>query len=215
MARAVGLEVNINQTKTTTTIIFCLTDVRSNLWSFCYLGCTNTTDGGADEDVDCRINKARAAFGRMYAVWSSSQISRRTKLRIFNACVKSVLLYGSETWLVSNSITQRLQTFVNKCLRIICRIFWPNTISNVALLKLTDEEPILRQIKRRKWRWIGHTLRKPPDSISRMALKEAEDVVDLSTPGEDRFAAKTNECRHHMGRREKNCTESYSMEEPC
>ena len=48
-----------------------------------------------------------------------------------------------------------------------------------------------------------------------MALKEAEDVVDLSTPGEDRFAAKTNECRHHMGRREKNCTESYSMEEPC
>ena len=73
--------------------------------SFCYLGCTITTDGGADEDVDCRLNKARAAFGRMYAVWSCSQIFRRMKRRIFNACVKSVLLYGSETVLVSNSST--------------------------------------------------------------------------------------------------------------
>ena len=129
------------------------------------------TDGGAEEDVNCRLNKARAAFGRMHAVWASSQISRRTKLRIFSSCVKSILLYGSETWLVSNSITQRLQTFVNKCLRIICRIFWPNTISNAAQLSLTNAEPIVLQIKRRKWRWKVHMLRKPPDSISRMALE--------------------------------------------
>ena len=95
--------------------------------SFCYLRCTIAADGGANENVDCRINKTRAAFGRMYVVWSSWQRFRRTKLRIFNACVKSVLLYGSETWLVSNSIALRLQTFVNKRLRIICRLFWPRT----------------------------------------------------------------------------------------
>ena len=86
------------------------------------------------EDVNCSLKKARAAFRRM-------QISRRTKLRIFSSCVKSILLYGSETWLVSNSITQRLETFVNKCISIICSIFWPNTISNAALLNLTNEEP--------------------------------------------------------------------------
>jgi hypothetical protein len=27
------------------------------------------------------------------------------------------------------------------------------------------------QIKKRKWAWIGHTLRKPPNSITRQALK--------------------------------------------
>ena len=115
-----------------------------------YLDCT-ITDDAADEDVDCRLNKASSASGRLYAVWSNFQISRRIKQRIFNACVKLVLHYRSEIWLVSNSITQRLQNFINKFLRI-CRIFWPNTISNVALLKLSNEEPILRQIKRRKWR---------------------------------------------------------------
>ena len=43
------------------------------------------------------------------------------------------------------------------------------------------------QIKKRKWAWIGHTLRKPPSNITRQALngtnkeKEAED--DQETPG--------------------------------
>ena len=118
-------------------------------------GCTITTDSGADEDVDCR---------RSVVEFANFQVH---KLQIFNACVKSVLLYRCETWLVSNSIVQRLQrleTFVNKCLRIICSLFWPNTICNIALLKLTEKEPIMRQIKRRNWRW------KPPDSISRLAL---------------------------------------------
>ena len=36
---------------------------------------------------------------------------------------------------------------------------------------LTEEEPIAIQIKRRKWRWIGHTLRKPPEAIEKQALE--------------------------------------------
>ncbi|KAJ4429209.1 hypothetical protein ANN_26212 [Periplaneta americana] len=36
---------------------------------------------------------------------------------------------------------------------------------------LTEEEPIEIQIKRRKWRWIGHTLRKPNEAIERQALE--------------------------------------------
>jgi len=42
-----------------------------------------------------------------------------TKIRIFNACVKSVLLYGCETWLVTKGIQRKIQTFVNRCLRHI------------------------------------------------------------------------------------------------
>jgi hypothetical protein len=32
----------------------------------------------------------------------------------FNACVKSVLLYGCETWLVTSEIRRKIQTFVNR-----------------------------------------------------------------------------------------------------
>lgn len=138
---------------------------------FCYLGCMMSTDNGVDDDVSNRLKKARSAFGRLNKTWRATQISQNTKLKIFNACVKSILLYGSETWLMSKNIAQKLQSFINKCLRIICRIFWPNTITNLDLHRRVNEEPIARQIVRRKWRWIGHTLRKQANSIARSALE--------------------------------------------
>ncbi|CAH0683172.1 unnamed protein product [Spodoptera exigua] len=44
--------------------------------------------------------------------------------------------------------------FVNRCLRRILEIYWPEIISNIELLEKCHESPIDRQIKRRKWGWI-------------------------------------------------------------
>ena len=74
--------------------------------------------------------------------------------------MKSVLLYGCETWLVTKEIQRKIQTFVNRCARYILRIWWPNIISNKDLWKVTGQEDINLEISKRKFRWIGHTLRK-------------------------------------------------------
>ena len=92
------------------------------------------------------------------------------KIRIFNACVKSVLLYGCETWLVTNEIQRKIQTFVNRCLRYILRIWWPNIISNKDLWKATGQEDINLEIRKRKFRWIAHTLRKEDGETPKAAL---------------------------------------------
>ena len=66
------------------------------------------------------------------------EITRKdTKIKLFDACVKSVLLYGCETWLVTKGIQRKIQTFVNRRLRYILRIWWPNIISNKDLWKVT------------------------------------------------------------------------------
>ena len=91
-------------------------------------------------------------------------------IRIFNTNVKSILLYGSETWTVTKIYTKKLQTFVNKCLRKIMKIRWPETIKNELLWNHTNQLPIDREIRKRKWGWIGHTLRKPSTNITRQAL---------------------------------------------
>ena len=43
----------------------------------------------------------------------STLIRKYTKIKIFNVCMKSVLLYGCETWLVTSEIRRKIQTFVN------------------------------------------------------------------------------------------------------
>jgi hypothetical protein len=60
-------------------------------------------------------------------------MNRDTKIKVFNACVKSVLLYGCETWLVTNELRRKILTFIDRCLRYMLRIWWPRTISNREL----------------------------------------------------------------------------------
>ncbi|XP_044572116.1 uncharacterized protein LOC123257365 [Drosophila ananassae] len=81
------------------------------------------------------------------------RISRKTKLRIFNACIKSVLLYGSETWLTSQRMVLKLQAFVNKCLRIICGIFWPNRITNDVALHKRSTNPAADKEEKMEMDW--------------------------------------------------------------
>ena len=138
---------------------------------FAYLGSNISKDGGSDQDIRVRIGKARTAFTILTPVWRSKVISRKTKLRIFNTNVKSVLLYGSETWRVTKANSTKLQTFINKCLRSIMGIHCPEVITNEELWTTTEQERINIQIRRRTWGWIGHTLRKPNCNVTKQALR--------------------------------------------
>ena len=104
-------------------------------------------------------------------VWKSTAISTKTKLRIFSSNVKSVLLYGAETWRVTKINTNKIQTFVNGCLRRILRLRWYDRVTNTDLWTRTGQEPMTTQVKRRRWRWIGHTLRKTQSSVTRQVLE--------------------------------------------
>lgn len=137
--------------------------------SFCYLGCIIAKDGGANLCVENRIVKARQAFGMMKRVWASPTMSRDLKLRFLMSNVLSVLLYGCETWKTTASIVDSLQTFVNRCLRRIMHIRLTDHISNDELWRRTRFERVELTVLRRKWRWIGHTLRKS-DDIAKEAL---------------------------------------------
>ena len=109
---------------------------------FCYLGSIVAENGDTSKEVNSRIQKARGSFPKLRKVWLNKSLCKDTKIKIFNVCVKSVLLYGCETWLVTNEIQCKIQTFVNRCLRYILRIWWSNIISNKDLRKVRGQEDI-------------------------------------------------------------------------
>nr|KAG5710671.1 hypothetical protein BaRGS_035073 [Batillaria attramentaria] len=65
---------------------------------------------------------------------------------------------------------QKIQTVFNTCLRRIFNIRCPEKIRNEELWERAGQEPVAKQILRRKWGWIGHTLRNPASSTTRQAL---------------------------------------------
>ncbi|VDP31512.1 unnamed protein product [Schistosoma margrebowiei] len=141
-----------------------------NVESFTYLGSIIDEQGGSDADVKARIGKARTAFLQLKNIWNSKQLSTNIKVRIFNTNVKAVLLYGAETWRTTTTTIKKVQVFINSCLRKILNIHWPDTISNSLLWERTNQLPAEEEIRKRRWKWIGHTLRKSSNCITRQAL---------------------------------------------
>jgi len=107
-SKKAGLEINSSKTEETwfNTIVKeglrLIGDDIKRSSDFCYLGSIVVENGGTSREVNARIQKARGLFSKLRIVWLSKSLRKDTKIRIFNACVKSVLLYGCETWLVTN-----------------------------------------------------------------------------------------------------------------
>ncbi|VDP22393.1 unnamed protein product [Schistosoma margrebowiei] len=144
-------------------------EILDDVESFTYLGSIIDEQRGSDADVKARIGKARVAFLQLKNIWNSKQLSTNIKVGIFNTNVKAVLLYGAETWRTT-TIIKKVQVFINSCLLKIISIHWPDTISNSLLWERTNQFPAEEEIRKRRWKWIGHTLRKSPNCITRQAL---------------------------------------------
>jgi hypothetical protein len=175
-AESIGLQINTDKTKV---LRYNNKETKSieikgksivNVDTFTYLGAIVNKTGGSTEDIKHRLGLARRVFAMLGPLWKSSKYSKRTKIRIFNSNVMSVLLYGAEMWKLNASDVTRLETFQRKCLRRILRIFWPMQVSNQELYHKSKADPVGETIKCRRWRWIGHTLRKAQSDNCKVAL---------------------------------------------
>ena len=83
-----------------------LLDVESN---FCYLGDMLCAGEGCKLAIVTRCNTAWGKFKRLPPILTSKHVSLRTRLKVFNACVRSALLHGSETWASTVPDLQRLR----------------------------------------------------------------------------------------------------------
>jgi hypothetical protein len=91
-------------------------------------------------------------------------ISKNLKIKIYKTVILPVVLYGCETWSLTFREEHRLRVFENTVLR---RIFGPKREEDGSWRKLHDDElhslysspNIVRVIKSRRMRWVGHVAR--------------------------------------------------------
>ena len=175
-ARSIGLDINIDKTKVlrmntrVTQPIQLFGEDIAEVNEFVYLGSLMSVDGSSDAEVKARLSKARHAFRTLRNFWRNQNISQHTKLRIYKTNVLSSLLYGAESWKITEAVLKKLEVFQRKCLRIILGIFWPNIITNADLQERTSITPVTDVICRRRWRWIGHCLRMSNKENAKVAL---------------------------------------------
>ena len=124
-----------------------------------------------EQDIAHRPDQARKAFWKLTShVWDVRQLTLHTKLRVYRACVLSVLLYGSETWTITYPLMRKLKAFHMLCLRKICGVTrWmqqTRSITNERILALgvPSIDNILHQ---NRLRWMGHVARQRIGCLSK------------------------------------------------
>jgi len=75
---------------------------------FIYLVSQIHSSGRSTTEIFGRLGIASSVIGRLTNEWRQSRLSLRTKMQLYNALVKSVLLYGAETWTMLKSDEQKL-----------------------------------------------------------------------------------------------------------
>ena len=133
---------------------------------FTYLGSTLSNTVSIANEVDGRIAKASAAFGRLREkVWDRSGIHLETKLKVYAAVVLPSLLYGCETWTAYGRHSKDLNHFHISCLRRILKIKWQDKIVDTEVLSLANSTSIHTMLHKAQLRWSGHIVRMPDNRL--------------------------------------------------
>ena len=127
---------------------------------FKYLGSVISSNMSLDAEISTRIGKAAAVMSKLNTrVWTNNNLSLHTKLRVYQACVISTLLYGSETWTTYIRQETRLNTFHMRCLRKIMGLSWRDKVSDSDVLSKAGTTTIYAMLSERHLRWLGHVSR--------------------------------------------------------
>jgi hypothetical protein len=95
---------------------------------FVYLGSLMTPTNDVSLEIQRKIQTTNRCFFGQRKHLQSSHLSRQTKFTIHKILIHSVLLYGSETWILTRDESQ-LFVFERKVLRTICGSHIQNMVS--------------------------------------------------------------------------------------
>ena len=143
----------------------------NNVEKFVYLGSTITSSLSLDEELNSRIGKAATTFGKLIGrVWTNNKLTTKTKMLVYQACVLTTLLYGSETWTLYACQEKRLNSFHMRCLRRILGIKWQDKTTHTEVLYRTEQTSLYPILRRRRLRWLGHVKRMDATRIPKQIL---------------------------------------------
>ena len=138
---------------------------------FIYLGSTLSRNAVTNDEVNRRLAKASASFGRLRKkVRERRGNSTKTKIKVYRAIVQTTLLYGCETWTVYSRHARKLNRFYLTCLCKIMKIKWQQKIPDTEVLSAAKLPSINTLLQKHQISWAGHVCRMPDERIPRRLM---------------------------------------------
>ena len=137
-----------------------------------YLGVIFDTSGTDDKEIRSRVIQARKCIACLNGILWSKDTRKERKLNIYNALIKSSLLYGSEIWRLTENNKRRVEATEMDAQRRSSRISRKERIRNVTIRQQIGlEETIVKEIEQKQLTWYGHVQRMVEGRLPEIILK--------------------------------------------
>ena len=95
-----------------------------------FWGSKITADGDCSHEIKRRLLLGRKAITNLDSILKSRDITLLTKVRLVEAMVFPVVMYGCESWSIKTAECQRIDAFELWCRRRLLRVPWTARRSN-------------------------------------------------------------------------------------
>jgi hypothetical protein len=126
---------------------------------FCYLGDTISVGGGVDQAVTARIRSGWNSFRQLASFLTAKDISLLERGKVYDACIRSCMLYGSETWALNRENEIKLERNEMKMVRWMVGTKLIERVPSKELRQRLGLEDMQSVLRKRRLRWLGHVER--------------------------------------------------------
>ena len=140
------------------------------LSDFIFGGSKITADGDCRHEIKSCLLLGRKVMTNLDSILKSRDITLPTKVRLVQAMVFPVVMYGCESWTVKKAEHQRIDAFELWCWRRFLRVPWTTRWSNQSILK--DISPgcsLEGMMLKLKLQYSGHLMRRV-DSLEKTLM---------------------------------------------
>ena len=124
-----------------------------------FLGSKITADGDCSHKIKRRLLLGRKLMTNLDSIFKTRDITLPTKVRLVEAMVFPVVVYGCESWTIKKAKHQRIDVFELWCWRRLLRVPWTARRSNQSILKEISPECSLEGLMLKlKLQYFGHLM---------------------------------------------------------
>ena len=139
-------------------------DPINHVSDFRYLG---SMVASGSSDLKRRKSLAWCAFWKLEQLWKSPHISITTKVKLFNTTCVTILLYGCESWVISQDMENKINAFATTCYRVMLNIKRIDHVLNTTVYSMTNTVPLIYLVRHRQLKFLGHILRMSKEEPAR------------------------------------------------
>ena len=137
--------------------------VISEVQQFCYLGDMLDCEGGSERAAKTRVSCAWMRWRELSSLLCSPGIPVHYRARVYAACIRSTMLYGSETWAATRKVEDLLIKCDRRMLRKMCNIRLSDRVATETVLSRCRLEELDIVLIKKRLSWYGHVVRRNED----------------------------------------------------